>query len=139
MDVGWRELPHTADLQIELWAPDEPELLRVGARAITAMVAPDGVPPGPGPDRLPVALDALDPADRLVRWLNEVLIRAVVEGFLTTGADLDLRDDGGLRGTLHGHAGQRDRVTAELKSVTYHDLELTVAPHEARARVVIDV
>ena len=137
--AGWRELPHTADLEIELWAPNEAELLRVGARAIAALVAPESDVATPGPDRLAVEVDALDPPDRLVRWLNEVLIRAVAEGFLTTGADLELVGEGGLRATLHGHAAAHDAITAELKSVTYHDLLLEVGAGGARARVVIDV
>jgi SHS2 domain-containing protein len=134
---GHRQLEHTADIALELWAPTEAELLVEGARAVIELLT-EGESAGER-DELPVTLEAVDPEDRLVRWLNEVLVLAVTRGFLTGGAALELIGGTALRGVLRGEAHAAHRVRAELKSATYHDLELTRDARGYRARVVIDV
>lgn len=137
MSTGHRQLEHTADLALEIWADSEEALLAEGARALIEIMTEGEPQHGTEPREL--ELEALDPEDRLVRWLNEILVLAVAEGFLFTKLErLTLRDDG-LSATVLGRSGGGDHVRAELKSVTYHDLLLA---HEAdgwRARVVIDV
>lgn len=135
-DSGYRQIDHTADLALELWAPDQAELLRVGARAIVDVLT--------GSTRIladstrSIALDAVDGEDRLVQWLNEIIVAALVDGFLTSDADIELGETS-LRATLHGQASAADFVVTELKSATYHDLVLEEGENGCRARVVIDV
>lgn len=136
MTAGHRQLEHTADLALELWAPDEPALLVEGARALVGLLTE--APPPSGDASRPVELRALDPEDRLVRWLSEVIYLATVEGFLVTDAALTLAGDG-LRGTARGVAEAGSRLRTEIKAVTYHDLELVRGPQQVRARVVLDV
>ncbi|MEM7152860.1 MAG: archease [Myxococcota bacterium] len=137
-DSGHRTVEHTADLALEFWAPDEARLLVQGARAVIELLT-EGTPlPTTEPSARPLQLDALDPEDRLVRWLSEVLYLASVEGFLCTDATLEL-PDGALRGTVYGHADASEHLRTEIKAVTYHDLKLQRSPGEARARVIFDV
>ncbi len=133
---GHRQIEHTADLAFELWGTSLGDLLREGARA-TVEVLVDGVLPD-GDDRREVQLAAIDDEDRLVRWLNEVLYLAIVEGFLATDADLRITDTG-LAGEARGHADARDRVVTEVKSATYHDLVVREEGDRWVARVVMDV
>ncbi len=133
---GHRSLEHTADLAVELWAPDEPTLLVEGARALVELLT-EGAAIHATAQRA-VELVALDAEDRLVRWLGEVLYLAAVEGFLVHDAVLEL-PDGGLRGTVRGQAHAADRLRTEIKAVTYHDLRLERGPTGVRARVVFDV
>lgn len=135
--AGHRQLDHTADLALELWAPTESELLAEAARALTAILTEDSPPDATGSRR--VALAALDGPDRLVRWMNEILTLAIVEGFVTVTARVDLEGETGLRAELTGHPLAFDRVRTELKCVTYHDLALEQEAGTWRARVVIDV
>ncbi len=136
MTRGWRALDHTADLALSVWAESEAALLAQAARALVCVMTDDA---RPGPrrswDTRELALDALDPEDRLVRWLNEVIYLAVAEGFLTRAADVRL-DGNGLAARL---AGERGAVATELKSATYHDLHLTGDGGRWRARFVVDV
>lgn len=85
-----------------------------------------------------VSLEAVDPEDRLVRWLNEVLVLATVEGFVLADAKLSLHD-GGLDAELRGQPDSHELIEHELKSVTYHDLELRREAGRFVGRVVIDV
>lgn len=135
-DRGHRLLDHTADVEVELWAPDEPALLEEGARALVELLT-EGAEVRGAAERT-VELPALDPEDRLVRWLSEVLYWATAEGFLVAGATLELPGTA-LRGTVRGQANAADRLRTEIKAVTYHDLRLERGPHGVRARVVFDV
>jgi SHS2 domain-containing protein len=134
--TGHRPLDHTADLAIELWAPDEPALLVEGARALVELLT-DGATVDGTTARV-VALEALDAEDRLVRWLAEVLYLATTEGFLVCDAALELSGSR-LRGTVRGQADAAERLVTEIKAVTYHDLRLERGPAGFRARVVFDV
>jgi SHS2 domain-containing protein len=135
--TGHRQLDHTADLALELWAPSQELLLDEAARALIGIVAQSE--PGRATARRTLTITALDGADRLVRWMNEILNLALVEGFLTVSTRITLQGDGGLRAELRGETDALDRVVTELKSVTYHDLALEPAGGAWRARVVIDV
>ena len=138
MQRGYRQLDHNADLALELWGTSEEELFLAGAEAVIDVMT-EGAAPGAAAAERTIELDTVDAADRLVQWLNEIIVAAVTGGFLTRTAEIQLEGNSGLRAHVRGEAGAR--VLAELKSATYHDLEL--ARDEAgggwRARVVIDV
>ena len=137
MPSGHRQIEHTADLALELWADSEEELLVAGARAVTEILTGEA----PIADRAgrDIAIESIDAADRLVQWLNEIIVAAVSEGFLFRTAAIELRGETGLSGRARGEPDGRDRIVAELKSATYHDLALEAGPAGWRARVIIDV
>jgi SHS2 domain-containing protein len=134
--AGHRQIDHTADLALEIWGPDEVAVLREAARAVVGIVTEQGAV-GTG-ERRDVELEALDGADRLVRWINEILYLATVEEFVTADASVSLHE-GGLRATLVGEAKGRHLLRTEIKSATYHDLLLEQREGGIFARVVMDV
>ncbi|MCC7384593.1 MAG: archease [Deltaproteobacteria bacterium] len=136
--AGHRQLEHTADLALELWAPSEAALLEEGARALIEIMTEGAVVTAV--DRREVALAALDPEDRLVRWLNEILVLAVSEGWLFASLEhVELDAAGALRASIRGERDAGARVRTELKSATYHQLSLTEREGTWRAQVIIDV
>lgn len=135
--TGHRQIDHTADLALEIWAPDEAGLLAEVARAVVAIMT-EGAELG-GDELREVELDPVDADDRLVQWVNEIIYLAVTEGFVVATADLDLQGSTGLRATLRGRAGAADHIAGELKSATYHDLALERRDDGWWARLVIDV
>ena len=136
--MGYRQLDHTADVALEIWAPSEEELLAEGGRAIIELLVDETELPSGSADRT-VTIEALDPEDRLVRWLNEILSLAISDGYLLTHAALSLSPPGSLHAELKGQADGFRLLRNELKSVTYHDLRLWREGGTWRARVVIDV
>jgi SHS2 domain-containing protein len=134
--VPYRQIEHTADLALEIEAEDEEALLREAARALVELLT-EGAELDGAEERL-VQLEALDAEDRLVRWLNEVLVLAAMDGFLAAEAEVQLDGDTGLRASIRGRVAP-ELLRGELKSVTYHDLLLRHGPRGCRARVVIDV
>lgn len=135
--MGYRQVEHTADVALELWAPTEEELLIEGAKAVIDLMTEGASLKGE--DRRTFELEAIDPEDRLVRWLNEVLVAAVSEGFLFLRAEKLVLPEGGLRAEVIGLANAADEIRAELKAATYHDLTLEKGAEGFRAVVVIDV
>jgi SHS2 domain-containing protein len=137
--AGHRWLDHTADLALEVWAADEPALLLAAAAAIVDALT-EGAPLEDAPEvTRDLDLDALDAEDRIVRWLNEVLFLATVEGVFVTGGTLHLRGAGGLSGRVLGRAAGPEAVRAEIKSATYHGLELRHDEGRVVAQIVLDV
>jgi SHS2 domain-containing protein len=134
---GHRQLDHTADLALELWGDSEEEVLVAGAEAVTEILT-DGAAVADQAAR-DVTIAAVDPADRLVQWLNEIIVAAVVDGFLFLRAAVELDGATGLRARVRGQTGGHARVVTELKSATYHDLALEREATGWRARVIIDV
>lgn len=132
---GYRQIEHTADLAFELWGADLGELLQEGARAVVDVLTDGRVPTGT--DRRELEIAAFDDEDRIVRWLNEVIYLALVDGFVVTRADLECTDDG-LRAVVHG-AVARDHIVTEIKSATYHDLRIGHDGDRMVATIVLDV
>jgi SHS2 domain-containing protein len=134
VDSGHRQVEHTADLAIELWAPSEALLLREGALAVVEILT-EGHPPAASETRT-LQIESIDAGDRLVQWLNEIIYLATVDGFVTADASIVLAGSG-LTASVRGN--QRDGIKTEIKSATYHDLRLEKVDGSWRARVVLDV
>ncbi|MBU0552097.1 archease [Myxococcota bacterium] len=137
MSRGFKSIEHTADLALALWAEDEAGIFEVAAEAITDNLT-EGATLG-AEARQRVTLRGLDHEDLLVRWINEILLLAILDGFLTRRASVRLLPEAALEATLWGEAEASARVVAELKSATYHHLELAPTPEGWRAQVIIDV
>lgn len=133
---GYRQIEHTADLGLEIWAESEEALLAEGARAVVEILT-EGSSIAETSERA-VELEAFDREDRLVRWLNEIIYLAVTMGFLPARVEVKL-EAGGLCARLFGEAGAQEKVRTELKSATYHGLELFEREGRFEARVIIDV
>ena len=70
-DFGFREHAHTADWELEVWAPDLPTLLEQAARGMYAL---SGMRLQPGsPKESSISLHAADAESLLVRFLTELL------------------------------------------------------------------
>ncbi len=137
MQRGHRQLDHTADLALELWGESEIDVLLAGAEGVVDVMTEGGEVEER--QQRHVRIDAVDPQDRLVQWLNEIVVAAVNDGFLFASADIALEGATGLSATIRGEPDAGARVVAELKSATYHALELAQQDGQWRARVVIDV
>lgn len=124
MSAGHRAIEHTADVAFALWADDLPGLLLQGAHALVELLTEgEGASTPPQPlVRRPIAIEALDDEDRLVRWLNEVAWWAATDGFLVADATLQ-PTAAGLQGEARGELAPA-RVVAEIKSATYHGLAI---------------
>lgn len=125
-------VPHTADIAVELSARDEPGLYQAGLDALrTLLVGESEVLPRE--QRAIEVVAGADPAERLVRFLSEVLYLYETERFLPART---------LPAGIAGEPFDASRHVAlrEVKAVTYHGAEMQRdARGLLRVTIVFDV
>ncbi|MCI0520695.1 MAG: archease [Chloroflexi bacterium] len=132
--AGYREIPHAADWELEVWAPDLPTLLEQAARGMYALCGARLLH-APRRQRT-LHLAAPDAESLLVGFLNELLYLGETHGLAFDCFDLAL-DGLRLQALLRGAplAG----VNKEVKAVTYHKLHIAAGRRGLEARIVFDV
>ena len=137
----YRWVEHTAELELELEAVTEREVLADALSAIGELLEDEEQSPGcnaaPAPlERRALHAGARDRPALLAAWLEELLFLAESEGFIPLQiADLSIDADC-LRATVVGRMGAPRPL---VKAVTYHRLEFEPTDGGYRARVVFDV
>ena len=134
MEAGFREIEHTADWELEVWAPD---LLALLEQAAIGMYTLEGV-------RLRAesrvdrsfSLPMEDAESLLVRFLGELLYLGEQENLAFDRFDLHL-DAGWLHARLAGAA--IETVRKEIKAVTYHNLAIRTTGKGLDVHIVFDV
>ncbi len=136
MASGYRELPHTADLALEVWGQDLPELFAHAAEGLVNLAL--SVEPGaPVSARRQVDLNAPDWEALLVDWLNEILALQDEHGEGYVTFDLSLPRPYELAAHIGGTQACEPRRT--IKAATFHGLAIRQGPEGWHAIVVFDV
>ncbi len=136
-------LDHTADVGFELEAPTLEALFDEARRALLMTLFER--PPESGEEENSVRLSAPDLETLLVRWINELVFLVQDEGFVPAGADLRIGEaseeglslEASLTGVpldLEGHGW-----LGEIKSATFHGLDVRQDGEDWRARMILDV
>ncbi|MGE5225168.1 MAG: archease [Omnitrophica WOR_2 bacterium] len=132
--AGFREFEHTADWQLHVWAPDLTELVEQAARGMYALSG-TRLQAQPHLEKR-FKIQALDPENLLVRFLDEILYFSQQEriGFHT----FQLALDGYL---LHAQldGAPVESIDKEIKAVTYHKLEIRKTGKGLEVDIVFDV
>ena len=137
-------LDHTADVGFEVAEAPTLENLFDEARQALLMTVFE-VHPERGEDEVFMRLSAPDLETLLVRWINELVFFIQGNGFVPVSADLriqaaeeeDFLLEARLTGApldLEGYGWQ-----GEIKSATFHGLEVTRESSGWRAQVILDV
>jgi SHS2 domain-containing protein len=132
--MGFREIEHTADWELAVWAPDLMSLL---TQAALGMFALSGTSLHAAPRQTcQLDLPATDPERLLVAFLSELLWLGERDGLAFDFFDLSLRA-GRLHARLEGApiASQ----SKEIKAVTFHNLAIRQSESGLEANIVFDV
>jgi SHS2 domain-containing protein len=131
--VTYRWVDHTAEVELEIAASGEREVLEDAMRALAELL---GVHGGSRRDTRAVAVDAPDRPALLAAWIEELAFLAESEGFVATGVD---EIDIGENSVLATVSGVLDEPPPLVKAVTYHRLAFEPSEGGYVARVVLDV
>ena len=133
-EQGHRELEHTADWALQVWAPDMATVLAEAARGMYRLMA---VVLDEGPrQRRRLELEAADRESLLVEFLAELLYLAESEGLAFDVLELDVAGNR-LAASLEGAPiGSQSK---EIKAVTYHRLEVRDTKRGIETCIVFDV
>ncbi len=131
----FREIEHTADWALEVWAPTLAELFVDAARGMQALT---GAQAGSGAVRhLRLELAAVDAEALLVAWLQELLFYTESEGLVFDLFEIESLSSTVLRAQVVGRLASRlDKV---IKAVTYHNLAIRAIPDGFSVTLVFDV
>jgi len=133
-EAGFRELEHTADWQLEVWAPDLPGLF---AQAALGMYELSGIRLDPA-NRVSeeLELESRDHESLLVEFLHELLYLGESRGLAFDDFNIKI-EDAKLSARMGG--GAIADQNKEIKAVTYHDLKIQEGPRGLEAKIVFDV
>jgi SHS2 domain-containing protein len=132
--AGYREVEHTADWELEVWATDLPGLLEQAARGMCAL-AGIRLQAWPRLSRQ-MSLQAGDPESLLVSFLSEILYHLEQEGIGFDHYQINL-DGLNLQAELEG--ARLESIQKEIKAVTYHRLAVRQTETGLRVNIVFDV
>ena len=136
-DAGFREIDHTADWALELWAPDLEGLLEQAAAGMYEM---SGLRFG---SEIEVTrefeLDGTDREQILVQFLSDLLYTLQTEHLAFDRFEFDLSQAGGRPSSVTAAGDPVAAIEKEIKAVTWHDLAIEETGDELRARVTFDV
>ncbi len=133
---GVRGIDHTADIGLEVEAPDLPELFRRAVLATLWLLSEEPQPSGS--ESRSLDLKGEDLASILRACLTEVLYWQQVEGFATNELDVHRIEGRELRATASGGPAT-DAAVREIKGVTLHGLVVEKTDDGWLARVIFDV
>jgi SHS2 domain-containing protein len=131
---GCREVAHTADWALEVWAPEFGGLLREATRGMYALAGVELDEDAGEPET--ISLSGSDRVDLLVDWLSEVVFLWSARGQGVTGLEISI--DGDLVEASYTVA-PIVRQEKEVKAVTYHGLDVRETDRGLEATVTFDV
>jgi SHS2 domain-containing protein len=137
---SYREIEHTADVGLEVEAPDLKSAFELAAAAMFDMIVDlDGVR-RTWRKRVDVPGSKDDLENLIVRWLSELLYVSEAEGVVMCGFEIDRMDDDGISAVVEGEALDRSRhaVKLEIKAPTYHGLAIEETERGVAVRVIFD-
>jgi SHS2 domain-containing protein len=134
-EFGFREHAHTADWELEVWAPN---LATLFEQAALGMYALSGVvlQPGSRQDRM-LSLHAADAESLLVRFLTELLWIEQEQKLGFDGFSIRVDDECDLHAELSGSSILS--LDKEIKAVTYHNLAVKATQQGLHVNIVFDV
>ena len=132
-DRGYREIAHTADWGLQVWAPDYLSLFETAAQGMYALMDVQLA-------RQPritsqIDLESSDLEGLLVQFLDELLYLAYQK--LAYDRFYLFIDGCHLIGSLHGAPIAKQKK--EIKAVTYHNLVVAATPTGYEVSIIFDV
>ena len=131
---GHREIEHTADWGLEVWAPELSPLIEEAARGMFELMGV--VVSDESRCHRQLEIGAEDREQLLVSFLEELLFIADSEDLAFDGFMLSVVDTNLLARLEGGFIVERSK---EIKAVTYHYLEIEESERGLETRIIFDV
>ena len=140
--TAYRIIDHTADLGIEVWAPDGPGLFLQSARALFDLLWDPAPLQAERKSRIEVS--GADWPDLMVNWLRELLFCWTGRQRLIKGVTILAMAEFRLRAQIawETYDPERHRLRHDIKAVTYHQIAAGPAKKGTgrwQARIIFDL
>jgi len=134
IEGGFREIPHTADWALEIWAPNLASLFTQAALGMYWLMQ-TVLQEEPRQEQV-IELEAADVESLLVAFLSELLYLGEIEGLAFDRFDIAISTEK-MRAVIQGAPAAEQKK--EIKAVTYHNLAVQRSGAGYRVTVVFDV
>jgi len=136
----YSEIEHTADVGIELEAPDRVSAFECAAAAMFDMICDLDCVGGDWRRELVVEARPDDLEHLLIRWLTELLYVFDSEGVLLSSFEIDSLGDGFIEARVAGERfdPHRHALKVEIKAPTYHALKIEQTDGQWTVRIIFD-
>ena len=131
---GYREVPHTADWELEIWAPDIGTLLEQAARGMYHLCEAK-MYSHPRLTRR-IELIIIEPEILLIDFLTELIYLTESEGLAFDEFNLKFEGDHFIADVT---GAKLESLSKEIKAVTYHNINIIETDRELKANIVFDV
>jgi SHS2 domain-containing protein len=131
---GFREVAHTADWELEVWAPDLGTLLVQAARGMYHL-ADAKLSSHPRLTRK-IEFPFQEPETLLIDFLTELIFLAETEGLAFDQYELQFVGNH-LIALVSG--AELESISKEIKAATYHNLKIRESERGLNANIVFDV
>jgi SHS2 domain-containing protein len=140
---GYKELEHTADIGLQVWGEDLPELFFQAAGGYYAQALVHAPRPGQNWQSFTLEEDTLE--DLLVAFLGELNYHLMVksEYFYPLDSIQVLPINDGYRIAFRGKRGtlkkSNNQLNMEIKAVTYHQLKIRKENGHYSTKIIFDL
>lgn len=131
---GYREVPHTADWELQVWAPNLISLLEQAANGMYHLAGAKLASNARLTRR--IELKYSDPENLLIDFLTELVYLVDTEGLAFDDFELQLSEDR-LIAVITG--APLASINKEVKAVTYHNLTIRTTMQGLEVSIVFDV
>ena len=131
---GYRELPHTADWELEIWAPDIGALFEQAARGMYHLCQAKLYSHPRLTHRIELII--IEPEILLIDFLTELIFLTESEGLAFDEFNLKFEGD---RFIADVTGAKLESLSKEIKAVTYHNIKIRETGSELKANIVFDV
>ncbi len=138
-DLRYEPVDHPADVGIRVFGPSRAALFENAAHGLFDTIT-DIEKIEPALERT-IELDAADVEDLFVHWLSELNYLFQTEQMLFASFEVKTLSATGLSALLRGERRdpRRHEIDADIKGVTFHDLDIRQTPGGWEAEVIFDV
>jgi SHS2 domain-containing protein len=140
MKEFYRQIAHTADIGIEVWANSISELFINSARALfDIMVGLENIKVEEKEEK--ICVDGLDKEDLLVRWLNELIYIFSVQKDMFCEYEVKYLDDFKFECICKGEKFKDGihELKNEIKAATYHGIQIRQRDGLYITEIIFDV
>ena len=137
--VDFEFIDHTADVGIIAYGRDYPEVFSHAASAMFSLIADlSAIRETVSRE---ISVNAVNRAELLVAWLNELLYFCDAERLLFSRFDITRMDDLHLEAVARGEPIDpiRHDLKTQVKAATYHLLKMEKTREGFRAQVILDI
>ena len=143
-DVGFQFLDHTADVQVESWAPTLEEAFSQTALSLIATISPNLDLISPSTEKI-IQIEAEDKESLLFDFLSEFLYIFDVEELIFSAITVEIikkeQDKYHLTARVKGEIFNKNKheIGTEVKAITYSFMEIEEKKGNIKIKVVFDI